>query len=131
MRFEEVKSALSKNDSPDISFTYSVNPYRGCEHGCVYCYARPTHEYLGMSLGLDFETKLIAKRNIADRLSHELSRPSYAPQTIALSGANDPYQPIERKFCLTRQLLGYFERLRIAVGIIIKYYVFQSYLDQV
>lgn len=129
VRFEEVKSALSKNDSPDISFTYSINPYRGCEHGCVYCYARPTHEYLGMSLGLDFETKLIAKKNIAELLAKEMSRKSYVPQTIALSGATDPYQPIERNLKLTRQCLEVLERFRNPVAIITKNSLLERDID--
>lgn len=120
VREETVKSALSKNDSPDVSFTYSINPYRGCEHGCVYCYARPSHEYLGMSLGLDFETKLIAKVNVAEVLRQELSRPKWEPQTIALSGNTDCYQPIERERKLTRACLEVFAEFRNPVSLITK-----------
>lgn len=120
VQFEEAKSALSQNDSPDIPFTFSVNPYRGCEHGCVYCYARPTHEYLGMSLGLDFETKLIAKKNIAEVLRKDLSRPSYRSQIVAMSGITDPYQPIERRFELSRRCLEVFCEFRNPVMVISK-----------
>lgn len=129
IREETVKSALSKNDSPDIPFTYSVNPYRGCEQGCVYCYARPTHEYLGMSIGLDFETKLIAKTNIAQMLRAELSKPSWTPEPIAFSGVTDPYQPIERKMGLARQCLEVFAETRNPVIIITKNALLQRDLD--
>ena len=102
---EQVKSILSENDSPDIPFRLSINPYRGCEHGCIYCYARPTHSYLGMSPGLDFETRLVAKVNAVERLEHELSRPSYEPSPINIGSVTDAYQPIERRLRLTRRLL--------------------------
>lgn len=102
---EAAKSILSRNDSPDIPFTQSINPYRGCEHGCVYCYARPTHSYLGLSPGLDFETKLFAKVNGAELLRKELSAPGYRCQVIALGAATDPYQPVERKLKVTRSIL--------------------------
>ncbi|HSV51791.1 MAG TPA: PA0069 family radical SAM protein [Burkholderiaceae bacterium] len=103
--FEEAKSVISRNDSPDIHFDYSVNPYRGCEHGCIYCYARPTHSYLGLSPGLDFETKIIAKRNVAAMLRTELARKSYVPQLLNIGSATDCYQPVERELKLTRQLI--------------------------
>ncbi|HKY01984.1 MAG TPA: radical SAM protein, partial [Burkholderiales bacterium] len=90
------KSIISHNDSPDVSFNQSINPYQGCEHGCIYCYARPSHAYLDLSPGLDFETKLYAKINAADLLRAELSRPSYRCETIVIGGNTDPYQPIER-----------------------------------
>lgn len=99
------RSILSRNDSPDVGFEVSVNPYRGCEHGCVYCYARPTHEYLGFSAGLDFETKILVKERAADLLRQELSSPKWVPQPIALSGVTDPYQPVERRLGITRQCL--------------------------
>src|SRR4051812_22173125 len=90
------KSVLAKNDSPDVPFTYSINPYRGCEHGCIYCYARPSHEYLGFSAGLDFETRILVKEDAPELLRKELSSPRWKPQVIALSGNTDPYQPVER-----------------------------------
>ncbi len=105
VRMEEARTAINKNDSPDIFFDYSVNPYRGCEHGCIYCYARPTHSYLGLSPGLDFETQIIAKRNITDVLRKELSRRHYVPQLINIGSATDCYQPIERELKLTRSLI--------------------------
>ncbi|MBD9666402.1 DNA repair photolyase [Variovorax beijingensis] len=105
VRFEDVKSVLNQNDSPDISFDRSLNPYRGCEHGCIYCFARPTHSYLNLSPGLDFETKLIAKRNIVEVLRAELGRRSYRPSHIAIGTATDCYQPIERELRLTRSVI--------------------------
>ena len=103
--WEEAKSAISRNTSPDIGFNLSINPYRGCEHGCSYCYARPSHSYLGMSPGLDFETRLIAKRGLADRLQHELASPRYQPGMMALGTITDAYQPIDRELRLTREVL--------------------------
>jgi DNA repair photolyase len=102
---ERAKSIIARNDSPDIPFEQSVNPYRGCEHGCVYCYARPTHAYLNLGSGLDFETKLFAKTNAAELLRRELGRPGYVPSPINLGAATDPYQPIERRHRITRQLI--------------------------
>ncbi len=103
--FEEARSAISRNDSPDIHFDYSVNPYRGCEHGCIYCYARPTHSYLNLSPGLDFETRLIAKRNIVEVLRVDLGKRSYVPKLINIGSATDCYQPVERELRLTRGLI--------------------------
>ena len=103
--FEQAKSIISHNQSPDIPFDRSVNPYRGCQHGCIYCYARPTHEYLGFSAGLDFETKIVVKENAAERLRHELSRPAYRPAPLALGANTDPYQPLEQKQRVTRRVL--------------------------
>lgn len=103
--FEEGKSILSRNDSPDLSFAFGVNPYRGCEHGCTYCFARPTHEYLGMNAGIDFETKVIVKKNAPELLRQALAKKNWVPQTIALSGVTDCYQPAERRFKLTRRCL--------------------------
>ncbi|HYW57350.1 MAG TPA: PA0069 family radical SAM protein [Polaromonas sp.] len=103
--FEDARSAISRNDSPDIHFDYSVNPYRGCEHGCIYCYARPTHSYLNLSPGLDFETKLIAKRNIVEVLRADLAKRSYLPKLINIGSATDCYQPIERELRLTRSVI--------------------------
>lgn len=114
------KSALSKNDSPDIPFKYSLNPYRGCEHGCIYCYARPTHEYLGFSAGLDFETRIMVKEDAPELLRDELSSRKWEPQPIIVSGVTDPYQPIERKLQLTRRCLEVFQEFRNPVAIITK-----------
>ena len=105
VRVEQAKSILSRNDSPDIPFDVSLNPYRGCEHGCVYCYARPSHAYLDLSPGLDFETKLVAKPNAAALLRAELCKPGYRPSPIALGSNTDLYQPIERDWRITRELL--------------------------
>ena len=102
---ERVKSILSKNDSPDLSFDLSINPYRGCEHGCIYCFARPTHSYLGLSPGLDFETKIIAKVNAAERLREQLAARSYRPSPINIGSATDAYQPVERKLGITRAVI--------------------------
>ena len=117
---ETSKSIISTNDSPDIGFDQSINPYRGCEHGCVYCYARPTHCYLGHSAGLDFETKLYAKVNAAELLERELSHPRYVPKYIALGAVTDPYQPIEREHRITRAVLEVLERTSHPVGIVTK-----------
>jgi hypothetical protein len=113
------ENIISSNDSPDIGFE-SINPYRGYEHGCVYCYARPTHCYLGHSAGLDFETKLYAKVNAAELLERELSRPRYVPKYIALGAVTDPYQPIEREHRITRAVLEVLERTGHPVGIVTK-----------
>ncbi|MDZ7269426.1 MAG: PA0069 family radical SAM protein [candidate division KSB1 bacterium] len=113
-------SILSKNDSPDIPFTYSLNPYRGCEHGCIYCYARPTHEYLGWSSGLDFETRILVKPRAPALLERELCKPGWRPQVIMLSGNTDCYQIAERRLCLTRGCLEVLLRYRNPVGIITK-----------
>src|SRR5437867_12304019 len=102
---ERARSIVSHNDSPDVGFDSSINPYRGCEHGCIYCYARPSHAYLELSPGLDFETKLFAKTNAAELLRAELSKPGYVPSPIAIGAHTDCYQPIERKFRLTRQIV--------------------------
>jgi DNA repair photolyase len=102
---ERVKSILSSNDSPDVHFDLSVNPYRGCEHGCVYCFARPTHSYLNMSPGLDFETKIIAKVNAAEKLREALASRSYEPLMLNIGSATDAYQPIERKLGITRSVI--------------------------
>jgi len=117
---EPARSIISRNKSPDISFDQSINPYRGCEHGCVYCYARPSHCYLGHSAGLDFETKLYAKTNGAELLEAELARRGYVPSTIALGANTDPYQPIERTYRITRAILEVLERASHPVGIVTK-----------
>lgn len=103
--FEHARSLLAYNDSPDIPFDRSINPYRGCEHGCIYCYARPTHSFLNLSPGLDFETRLVAKRNAVDCLRAELAVPSYRPAVVNIGSATDAYQPIERDLRLTRGAL--------------------------
>jgi len=117
---EQPKTILTRNSSPDISFDRSINPYRGCEHGCSYCYARPTHAYMGLSPGLDFETKLFAKLNAAELLRNELSDPAYQPHTIALGANTDPYQPIERQYRITRQVLEVLAEFNHPVGIVTK-----------
>jgi DNA repair photolyase len=99
------RSLIAYNDSPDVGFSASINPYRGCEHGCIYCYARPTHEYLGFSAGLDFETKILVKKDAPQLLRGELASPKWQPQILGLSGVTDPYQPIERRLQLTRRCL--------------------------
>src|SRR6266568_442247 len=113
-------SIINYNDSPDVGFSASVNPYRGCEHGCIYCYARPFHEYLGFSSGLDFETKIMVKENAPKLLREELSSPKWKPQVIAMSGVTDCYQPIERKLKLTRGCLEVLAEFRNPVGIVTK-----------
>ncbi|KAB2920270.1 MAG: PA0069 family radical SAM protein [Hyphomicrobiaceae bacterium] len=120
VREEHARSIIARNDSPDISFEQSINPYRGCEHGCIYCFARPTHCYLGHSAGLDFETKLYAKVNAAELLERELGSPRYLPKFIALGAVTDPYQPIERERCITRSILEVLDRTSHPVGIVTK-----------
>ncbi|WP_017525601.1 PA0069 family radical SAM protein [Pusillimonas noertemannii] len=115
--FETAKSIISRNDSPDIPFDQSINPYRGCEHGCIYCYARPTHAYLNHSPGLDFETRLYAKGNAAELLRKEFSKPSYVPKLIALGANTDPYQPIERRLRITASILAVMEEFNHPVAI--------------
>jgi DNA repair photolyase len=117
---DATRSAISWNSSPDIGFDRSVNPYRGCEHGCVYCYARPTHAYLGYSPGLDFETKLIFKPEIAELLEKELRKPGYVTRSMALGTNTDPYQPVERTLKLTRAVLEVLDRFNHPVGIVTK-----------
>ena len=114
------QSVISRNDSPDIGFRASLNPYRGCEHGCIYCYARPTHEYLGFSSGLDFESKIMVKENAPELLRRELSSPKWEPQVIVMSGVTDCYQPVERKLKITRRCLEVLLDFRNPVGIITK-----------
>jgi DNA repair photolyase len=114
------KSVITRNNSPDVGFETSLNPYRGCEHGCIYCYARPTHEYLGFSAGLDFESKIMVKTNAPELLRAELESPRWQPQTLVMSGVTDPYQPIERKLCITRGCLEVLAKFRNPVAIITK-----------
>ena len=120
VQIDATRSIIATNKSPDISFDQSINPYRGCEHGCVYCYARPSHCYLGLSAGLDFESKLFAKPNAAELLERELAQPSYRPKVIALGANTDPYQPIERTWRITREVLEVLARARHPVGIVTK-----------
>ena len=117
---DATRSIIARNESPDLGFDRSINPYRGCEHGCVYCYARPTHAYLGYSPGLDFETKLIFKPDVAEVLEKELSRPGYRARTLALGSNTDPYQPVERTLKLTRSVLEVLDRYNHPVGIATK-----------
>jgi len=123
------RSILSTNDSPDIGFSASLNPYRGCEHGCIYCYARPTHEYLGLSAGLDFETKIFAKMEAPSLLRAELQSKKWVPQIIAVSGVTDCYQPFERDLKLTRGCLEVLAEYRNPVAIITKNYLVTRDLD--
>jgi len=117
---EKARVIITRNDSPDIPFDRSINPYRGCEHGCVYCFARPTHAYQGLSPGLDFETKLFAKPNAAELLEKELSASRYQPRAIAMGTNTDPYQPIERMLRITRGVLEVLNRFSHPVGLVTK-----------
>ncbi|MGB3610204.1 MAG: PA0069 family radical SAM protein [Cellvibrio sp.] len=126
---EYAKSILSRNTSPDLPFSVSLNPYRGCEHGCIYCFARPTHAYLGLSPGLDFETRLYAKVNAAELLRRELASPSYTPSCIALGVNTDAYQPCERQFQLTRQVLEVLQECEHPVGLITKSALIERDID--
>ena len=118
--WETAKSAITRNDSPDIGFNQGLNPYRGCEHGCIYCYARPTHSYLNLSPGLDFETRLVAKRNIAEVLRGELLRPAYVPELLVIGTVTDAYQPIERDLRLTRAVLEVLHTARHPLALVTK-----------
>ena len=114
------RTVIAHNDSPDIGFSSSINPYRGCEHGCIYCYARPTHEYLGFSAGLDFESRILVKLDAPALLRHELASPRWRPEVIAISGVTDPYQPVERKLRVTRGCLEVLAEARNPTAIITK-----------
>src|SRR5579864_9565723 len=107
---DTARKVITRNDSPDIPFDRSVNPYRGCEHGCIYCFARPTHAYMGLSPGLDFESKLFAKPDAHELLERELSAPNYSPRVIAIGTNTDPYQPIEKRYEVMRRILTVLER---------------------
>ncbi len=120
VQVEAARRIITRNDSPDISFDRSINPYRGCEHGCIYCFARPSHAYMGMSPGLDFESRLFAKPNAAELLRRELSAPGYRPKTIAIGTNTDPYQPIERDYRIMRQVLEVLDAASHPVGIVTK-----------
>ncbi len=117
---EKPRTIITKNDSPDISFDRSINPYRGCEHGCVYCFARPTHAYMGFSPGLDFETEIFVKEGAAQLLERELSAPNYVPRTIAIGSNTDPYQPAEKSHRVMRSILEMLARANHPVGIVTK-----------
>jgi DNA repair photolyase len=126
---EHARRIITRNDSPDISFDRSINPYRGCEHGCVYCFARPTHAFMGLSPGLDFETKLFAKPDAAALLEKELGQKGYQPKTIAMGTNTDPYQPLERKRRITRSILEVLERTGHPVGIVTKSHLVTRDID--
>jgi DNA repair photolyase len=126
---DSTREILARNDSPDVPFTYSINPYRGCEHGCIYCYARPSHEYLGFSAGIDFESKILVKPEAPRLLEEAFQRRSWKPQVIAFSGNTDAYQPIERKLQLTRRCLEVFLKYRNPVGLITKNHLITRDLD--
>jgi DNA repair photolyase len=126
---ERARSILSHNDSPDVGFDRSINPYRGCEHGCIYCYARPSHAYLELSPGLDFETRLFAKTNAAEVLRETLAKPGYAPKPIALGANTDCYQPIERKYKITRQVLEVLAQCEHPVTLVTKSALVERDLD--
>jgi DNA repair photolyase len=129
VRHEQARSLLAYNDSPDIYFDRSINPYRGCEHGCVYCYARPTHGYLNLSPGLDFETKLVAKVNAAEVLRRELAAPGYRASVANLGSATDAYQPVERELRITRSVLELLAETRHPVAIVTKASLIERDLD--
>lgn len=126
---DHTKDIISTNQSPDIPFDVSVNPYRGCEHGCAYCYARPTHEYLNMSAGLDFETKIVAKYNAPDLLRKKLASKSWKPETLVMSGVTDPYQPIEKELQITRHCIELLAESRHPLVVITKNYGVTRDLD--
>ncbi len=126
---EQAKSIINKNDSPDIPFRYSLNPYRGCEHGCIYCFARPSHAYLGLSPGLDFETRLFAKTNAAELLRSELSRPGYEPDVIAVGVNTDAYQPCEKQYAITRACLEVMREFHQPCGLITKSALIERDID--
>src|SRR4051812_29110553 len=117
---DATKTIIARNQSPDVGFETSVNPYRGCEHGCIYCFARPTHEYLGFSAGLDFESKIMVKTEAPELLEAELSSPKWKPQVVVMSGVTDPYQPIERKLKITRRCVEVLAKFRNPVAFITK-----------
>ena len=123
------RSIIARNDSPDIGFDASINPYRGCSHGCVYCYARPTHEYLGLSAGLDFESRILVKQDAPELLRKELLSPRWNPQVLSMSGVTDPYQPVERRLRITRRCLGVLAEFRNPVVIVTKNYLVTRDLD--
>lgn len=126
---DKAKTIIARNQSPDIPFEQSINPYKGCEHGCIYCYARPTHAYHDLSPGLDFETKILYKPNAAQLLEKELSKPGYHPKPITLGANTDPYQPVEKKLGITREVLKVLQKYRHPVHIITKSHLIVKDLD--
>jgi DNA repair photolyase len=126
---DTTQSVITRNNSPDVGFETSLNPYRGCEHGCVYCFARPTHEYLGFSAGLDFESRIMVKENAPELLRKELSSPKWKPQVLVMSGVTDCYQPIERKLQITRRCLAVLAEFRNPVAIITKNHLVTRDID--
>ncbi|HKK46062.1 MAG TPA: PA0069 family radical SAM protein [Balneolaceae bacterium] len=126
---DDTNEILSKNESPDIPFTYGLNPYRGCEHGCIYCYARPFHEFLGFSAGLDFETRIMVKYDAAKKLRAKFASKNWKPEAVTLSGVTDAYQPVERKLEITRSCMEVFAESRNPVGIITKNYLVTRDID--
>jgi len=126
---DHTKDIIATNQSPDIPFDKSINPYRGCEHGCVYCYARPTHEYLGFSAGLDFESRIMVKRKAPQQLRKRLASPGWKPEVLVMSGVTDPYQPVERELELTRGCLRVLAEFLNPVGIITKNYMVTRDID--
>ena len=126
---DTARSVITRNESPDVGFTASLNPYRGCENGCPYCYARPTHEFLGLSAGLDFETKIFVKEDAPELLRRELTSPGWTPEVLVLSGVTDPYQPIERRVRVTRRCLEVLAEFRNPVAIITKSHLVTRDID--
>lgn len=129
VQVEKPRTIITRNESPDISFDRSINPYRGCEHGCVYCFARPTHSFIGLSPGLDFESKLFAKPDAARLLDKELSKDGYQPRTIAIGTNTDPYQPIEKQYRIMREILEVLEARGHPVGIVTKSHLVTRDID--
>jgi DNA repair photolyase len=126
---DSAKTIINRNDSPDVPFDLSVNPYRGCEHGCIYCFARPSHAFLGLSPGLDFESRIFVKEDAPALLAAELAKPGYVPKAITLGANTDPYQPVERKLALTRRILEVLARFRHPVCIVTKSALVQRDID--
>jgi len=126
---DDAQTIISRTESPDIGFEASINPYRGCEHGCSYCYARPYHEYLGFSAGLDFETRILVKAGAPDLLRAQLSSPSWKPQVLAMSGVTDCYQPVERRLQITRRCLQVLAEFRNPVAIVTKNFLVTRDVD--
>ena len=126
---DTTRTIIVRNTSPDVGFEYSINPYRGCEHGCIYCYARPTHEYFGLSAGLDFETKIFVKTDAPQLLRKEISHPKWEPHTLAISGVTDCYQPVERQLKITRQCLEVLAELRHPCSLITKNHLITRDID--
>src|SRR4051812_558360 len=126
---DTTRTIIAHNDSPDVGFEFSINPYRGCEHGCIYCYARPTHEYLSLSSGIDFESKIFAKLDAPGLLRKELSAKKWQPQTISISGVTDCYQPAESRFRITRQCLEVLHEFKNPAGVITKSHLITRDID--